>query len=223
MLRRALADLAEINPYFVISTDLAEEADPAWRPLTALPADTAALDAAIDGTARRLGTAERRVAASILYQGLAARLWSPVLGLLTAHGLLLDLDGVHWRPAATGPLPLWAPKPSALPGASPEQVYDGVMTGVLVPLADAVREAAGVARGLLWGNAASALAGTLASVVRARPELAAPAGRLRGELLGLGVLAGSAEIAPNGAFVRRSCCLYYRVPGGGMCGDCPLV
>ncbi|WP_350325223.1 (2Fe-2S)-binding protein [Streptomyces katrae] len=24
------------------------------------------------------------------------------------------------------------------------------------------------------------------------------------------------------AFVRRSCCLYYRVPGGGLCGDCVL-
>ncbi|MFD2121439.1 (2Fe-2S)-binding protein [Streptomyces cirratus] len=24
------------------------------------------------------------------------------------------------------------------------------------------------------------------------------------------------------AFTRRSCCLYYRVPGGGLCGDCVL-
>lgn len=24
------------------------------------------------------------------------------------------------------------------------------------------------------------------------------------------------------AFVRRSCCLYYQVPGGGLCGDCVL-
>ncbi|MEU7551440.1 (2Fe-2S)-binding protein [Streptomyces sp. NPDC044571] len=24
------------------------------------------------------------------------------------------------------------------------------------------------------------------------------------------------------AFVRRSCCLYYKVPGGGFCGDCVL-
>ncbi|MGI5249917.1 (2Fe-2S)-binding protein [Actinacidiphila glaucinigra] len=24
------------------------------------------------------------------------------------------------------------------------------------------------------------------------------------------------------AYVRRSCCLYYRVPGGGLCGDCAL-
>ncbi|TDC76951.1 ferric iron reductase, partial [Actinomadura sp. 7K507] len=25
-----------------------------------------------------------------------------------------------------------------------------------------------------------------------------------------------------GGFVRHNCCLYYRVPGGGMCGDCGL-
>ncbi|MFI1618174.1 (2Fe-2S)-binding protein [Streptomyces lydicus] len=24
------------------------------------------------------------------------------------------------------------------------------------------------------------------------------------------------------AFARRSCCLYYRVPGGGLCADCVL-
>lgn len=33
------------------------------------------------------------------------------------------------------------------------------------------------------------------------------------------------RLAPTGtltgsAFRRRSCCLYYRVPGGGICGDC---
>ena len=24
-------------------------------------------------------------------------------------------------------------------------------------------------------------------------------------------------------FVRRSCCLYYRLPAGGKCGDCALI
>ncbi|WP_372507037.1 (2Fe-2S)-binding protein [Actinomadura madurae] len=27
----------------------------------------------------------------------------------------------------------------------------------------------------------------------------------------------------GGGFVRNNCCLYYRVPGGGMCGDCGLA
>jgi hypothetical protein len=40
-----------------------------------------------------------------------------------------------------------------------------------------------------------------------------------------GVLAGSGVVTLTGdrlAFRRRSCCLYYRLPGGGYCGDCPL-
>ena len=37
-------------------------------------------------------------------------------------------------------------------------------------------------------------------------------------------LRGSGTIqAGEPAYVRRSCCLYYRVDNGGMCGDCPLL
>lgn len=35
-------------------------------------------------------------------------------------------------------------------------------------------------------------------------------------------LRGTAEFA-GGRFRRRSCCLFYQVPGGGYCGDCVLV
>jgi hypothetical protein len=34
------------------------------------------------------------------------------------------------------------------------------------------------------------------------------------------VLPDTAFLAPGTALRRRSCCLYYRVPGGGVCGDC---
>ncbi|MEC4021033.1 (2Fe-2S)-binding protein, partial [Streptomyces sp. H27-D2] len=34
---------------------------------------------------------------------------------------------------------------------------------------------------------------------------------------------GNWRAAGERDFVRRSCCLYYRVPGGGMCGDCVLL
>ncbi|MGW5694872.1 (2Fe-2S)-binding protein, partial [Streptomyces asiaticus] len=33
--------------------------------------------------------------------------------------------------------------------------------------------------------------------------------------------AGTLGTAPLG-YRRRTCCLYYRVPGGGLCGDCVL-
>jgi ferric iron reductase protein FhuF len=42
------------------------------------------------------------------------------------------------------------------------------------------------------------------------------------ELLARPPLAGAWTVGAQG-FVRRSCCLYYRVPpGGGLCGDCAL-
>jgi FhuF-like iron-sulfur protein len=38
-----------------------------------------------------------------------------------------------------------------------------------------------------------------------------------------GQFAGADRFAGAGlSFRRRSCCLYYRVPGGGLCGDCTL-
>jgi ferric iron reductase protein FhuF len=45
-------------------------------------------------------------------------------------------------------------------------------------------------------------------------------------LLRTGPLAGTGTLAYRGgrpAFRRRSCCLYYRVPGGALCADCGLT
>jgi ferric iron reductase protein FhuF len=90
----------------------------------------------------------------------------------------------------------------------------------------------GVAPGLLWGNAASALAGTLRVLYAwclgegARPGAAARAVALVGELMADPLLRDAGGLRAGGpgapAYTRRSCCLYYRVPGGGLCGDCAL-
>ncbi|MDP9867799.1 MULTISPECIES: (2Fe-2S)-binding protein [Streptosporangium] len=228
-----MADVSAIGPFFAVSTDPAQGADPAWRPLTALYADVGALRARIRDVGRLLGTGEARVAASILFQGLAARLWSPVVGAASVRAVLPDLApaGVHWRPVAGGPLPLWAPRPAgweiADPGRAAGLIHRNVVTELLGPLAEAVQEITGVAPGLLWGNAASALAGTLSAIARERPDAVPRAAPLTRELLALGVLEGAGELAEPAPgrhfFVRHSCCLYYRVPGGGKCGDCALL
>jgi ferric iron reductase protein FhuF len=239
MIVEALADVSAIGPYFVVSTDPACEDDLTWRPLGDLFSDTAALRAKIIDYGRRLGADESRVAASILFQGLAARLWSPVVGAVTAHGLLPVAARAHlrWRPVATGPLPLWTPRTAGwarVPregarddGGSAALVYQAVVTELLHPLAEAVRDITKIASSLLWGNAASALAGTLRTLTPARPELGPHAARLVRDVLRLGVLAGSGELAEPAPgqyfFARTSCCLYYRVPGGGMCDDCALL
>jgi FhuF 2Fe-2S C-terminal domain len=199
------------------------------------------LGALIVATARQLGTSEARVGASILQQGFAARLWSPVLGCALLRGVIPDLGSLI---VATGPplrlgvtaLSGWiADSPSHLAAVSAEVVGRqlGALTAALpVPLAD----------GLLEGNAASAMAGALGMLTAARPDLAGPAADLGRALLqtpGLqdtGVITGPDPARPAGqadgtgqpapvglAFRRRSCCLYYRVPGGGLCGDCGLI
>ncbi|GLW62524.1 hypothetical protein Arub01_07680 [Actinomadura rubrobrunea] len=222
--RRALDEAARLGPYFEIVTDPAEEADPAWRPLP--EPDPARIEELIDAYARRLGTRERRVAASILFQGLASRLWSPVVAA-TAHGVVPDLSGLHWRWAPGAPIALWLADPDGWPvhgdpAAAAEPVHRTVVEEQLRPLRAGLLRIVRLADGLLWGNAAAALAGTLRAG-SLRPELAAPVGTLVRRLFEREPLAGTGAFTPDG-FVRRSCCLYYRVPPGGeMCGDCALL
>ncbi|MFB4316911.1 (2Fe-2S)-binding protein [Actinomadura sp. 21ATH] len=213
-----LGEVAALGAFFEIRTDPAEEADPTWRPLP--EPDTARLDGLVDAYGRRLGTGERRVAASILFQGLASRLWSPVIAA-AALGTVPDLSGLHWRWAPGAPIALWLADPAGRQAAGPAALADLVHAEVvrrhLEPLRAALCEVVRLADGLMWGNAASALAGSL------RPGVAAPAAALVRELLAREPLKGTGEFGRHG-FVRRSCCLYYRVPPGGeMCGDCALL
>jgi hypothetical protein len=169
--------------------------------------------------------AEPRVAASIAQLGYAARLWSPVVGAALLGGVVPDLSGL--RISATRPARLGVSEPRGwhaddIAGLA-ELSYRNVAEHHLEPLTRALRGR--VAPGLLWGNAASALAGALGMLAGARPELRGPAGELASELLCTGRLADTGDLGVTGAglgFRRRSCCLYYRLPGGGLCGDCSL-
>lgn len=230
----AVADVSAAGGYFGLELGpVSHEREPGWRPLGDLLTDPGTVEARIADMAGRLGTGETRVAASILFQGLAARFWSPCLGAAVAHDLLVDLAPrhVYWRAEAGGPLPLrtaylegWRVRdPARITGP----LYRTVVTGLLEPLAETVRRVVPTAPGLLWGNAASALVGTFLELGRGRPALAARAVALGRELLDTGLLRGTGELAEPAPghhfFTRRSCCLFYRLPGGGMCGDCVLV
>lgn len=182
----AVADIAGINAFFALGVG-------GGLPLV----EHLKSDAVIDATAKRLLTLDRRVAASILFQGVLARLWSPYVGLRAIHGISLDLadarwsdDGVSVPELREGPRFPLGPLVAALPWVSPQ---------------------------VLYGNAASALAGAVGAVARARPGSASRAEALGRELLAEGPLAG--RLDRRG--VRRSCCLHYRV--GGICGDCVLT
>ncbi|MEW2300542.1 IucA/IucC family C-terminal-domain containing protein [Streptomyces sp. NPDC006655] len=180
------------------------------------------------GTVReRLRAPEPRVAASIAHQALAARLWSVALGCAARYGRLPDLDPrlLRWDTDATAPDDLWLTEVRALPGgAEPATLVDAVVHGHLEPLAAALRARHGVAAGLLWGNAGSALAGAARELDRrARADGDAHLARRARALTA--ALFAHPRLRPTGtrtglSFHRRSCCLYYRVPGGGICGDC---
>jgi hypothetical protein len=173
-----------------------------------------------------LRTPETRVAASVAHLGLAARLWSTALGCAVLYDAIPDLDPrlLHWDPDGSAPGDLW---PAALRPLPAADLAPAVVDGHLRPLEHALRARCRLAPGLLRGNAASALAGAARQLDRwaraqGRGGAAARTRALTTGLLAHPYLAGAGTLTGT-AFHRRSCCLYYRVPGGGVCGDCCFV
>ncbi|GAA0665730.1 hypothetical protein GCM10010193_16460 [Kitasatospora atroaurantiaca] len=228
-----LERVGRIGPYFSVRTS-AQDAPPpvGFRPLRELYATgpDAPLAQKIASAAGQLNTPEARVAASVVHLGLAARLWSVALATSALGATVPDLDPdrAHFLLPVGGPLDLWLPHPAVAHSDAPllDRLHHTVVTSNLGPLATAVRTVAPVAPRLLDGNAASALAGTV-RVLSADPELrrtgaAQAAASLARALLDRPPLFGTGAFTSAGPlrFRRNSCCLYYRVPGGGVCGDC---
>lgn len=211
----ARRELARLGEFFAVQP--ASDPGP-WRPAADL------LDPGVLGRRVEIvGTAlagmvgadvEPRVATSTASLGLFARLLSPALG-----AALLDLpgpavDALRWRPETPGTVPLSSP-------CWARDVLDETLDQLLLPMLDVLHAEHGVSRHVLLGNLASAVNGSLRMAVASRPDLADAAGALRARLLDHRALVDAA--LPGEPFVRRSCCLYYRLPGGGYCGDCVLA
>lgn len=240
--RAALEDVAGLGPFFAVSANPTEEVDPTWTPWRAFYAEPSVMAARVDLVAGALGTADRRVAASIALQGLAARLVSPILAVTAVHRLVPPWtpDSLRWRPAASGPWPMWesvldgwagssdrggsasGPDDAALGHAVVDAVVDALVEPHLVALVEVTRAVESVSTRVLRGNVASAVAAAGAMVARSRPGAAGTAARVVAGLLESGLLAGTGGFGAGGSFRRRSCCLYYRISGGGTCGDCVL-
>ncbi|MGW3952812.1 (2Fe-2S)-binding protein [Streptomyces sp. NPDC004752] len=232
-------DLAALRPlggFFVLRTSGAAGADPSRRlpTLADAYADTRSdvygipLAFRVRVVARRLRAAEPRVCASVAQQGLAARLWSAALGCAALYGRVPGLAPglLRWDPEAGAPEDLWLTEVRALPGTA-AVLADTVLDAHLRPLGGALRARYGIAAGLLWGNAGSALAGAARELDRwarasGRGDVADRARALTAELFTHPLLSPTGTLTKT-AFRRRSCCLYYRVPGGGLCGDCCLT
>jgi hypothetical protein len=208
---------------------------PGWVSWARLVEDPAVLGKRVTEVRRVLAAGpasppvDPRVAASIVHLGLVARLLSPILGAALVAGVLpaCPPGRVHLRLAGTNPLPLALTGPEAVPVPDPDAVADAVgahwLGPAVAPLTAAVRERFRLSRQVLTGNTASAAAGALRAAGAARPELAGRAVAVLEALLGDGPLAGSGRRREDGSYVRRSCCLFYRLPGAGTCGDCVLT
>ncbi|MFD6133500.1 (2Fe-2S)-binding protein, partial [Streptomyces diastaticus] len=221
-----LTRLARVGPYF--TADPVPRADPSeggFRPLAELYGDGIA--GHVEETGRRMGTGPGRVAASTAQLGLASRLWSLALGCAALGSEVPDLGPgrLWWRRPSAGPVELRLPAPRPLPGPLPEALHRAVAVGHLAPLAEAVGSRYAVSPQVLRGNAASALVGAVRVLLDQAPEAAGRAVPLVEHLLGRPPLAHTGtfvhEEGLGVAFVRRSCCLFYRVPAE-TCGDCVL-
>lgn len=224
-----LAALRPLGGFFVLRTGVAPQGPlPALAGVYENPASDVygnPISFRVRTVAARLRAPEPRVAVSVAHQALAARLWSAALGCAALYGRIPDLAPrlLHWDAAAGAPDDLWLAEVRPLPGDSAALV-DTVLHGHLEPLTAALAAHYRMSTGLLWGNAGSALAGAARELERwartsGRTDAAARARALTAELFGHPLLAGTGTL-DGSAFRRRSCCLYYRVPGAGVCGDC---
>ncbi|MBW0104878.1 (2Fe-2S)-binding protein [Pseudonocardia sp. KRD291] len=231
----AMDDVARVGPFFELPVVAAGNVA---EPFARLHTDPGPLADRIARVRAGLGSDER-VAASIAFQGLVARLVSAPLAAVVLHGVLPDLGGLcrvpggedPWAPCLAGPGGTSTPDPVEDPGGAAAVLGDELLDAQLVPLLEAVRGLVPVSGHVLRGNVASALAGSarvLDTARRAsRPALLGVLGAVldRPSLSGTGRLL---RLEPGAAdtewgFRRRSCCLYYRVAGGGTCGDCVLT
>jgi iron complex transport system ATP-binding protein len=220
-----LAELARISPYFALQDRGCAAGEAGFEPVASLIADTPQaamrLGGRIDDVAARLGTTQRWIGASILFQGWAARLTSIYAGSALLAGLVPDLSvaRLYYRAPPSGPVDLLAvPLVATDLGAGWQ-----ALSGHLDLFAAAIRRQVRIGQHLLLGNLASALAGSLATLDRGGH---APLGTLIGygwaQPAGLRRY-GQWRLLPGGPrYARTTCCGYTRLPGGGRCGDCSL-
>lgn len=198
-----LARLAERGPYFTLGTGPLTGSH--WQP-TATLRDRPVRDRVVDEMALALGVDEVRVAASTLFFGFAARLWSIAAGIRQSDGRCVSLapDELLWR-ADNGTLQLHIEVPRMGRSARTE-----VLDNQLDPCIESWRDI--VAPGLLWGNTTSALLGAVGMTGQT-------GSRWVTSLLNDPRLQLTMDPKTRR---RRSCCLFYRTPTGGVCGDCPF-
>lgn len=139
--------------------------------------------------------------------GLASRWWSAVLVPAVTYGIAPEASSLMAR-HVDGALELGVRSLTPM-RADPARVRDSTVQ-VLGPVIEHLR----VSSRMLWANVAASL--------HAVPRVHAlpPATAWCSHLLAEDPLAGHLKVGGGQARRRATCCLFYRVPGAGVCGDC---
>lgn len=218
-----LSAIATASPY--LATTTGEPGPGRWRPARALYDDPDVLAEAINDVRTRIGPTESRVAASTLFFGYAARLWKSALGAIALTGRLPDLDPdtLEWI-CEEGTISLNLRNPHGWQGGDlVELARVMVLDRHLGPMIEAIRDGEPMSVRLLWGNVAAALIGAARVIGDDQDsEISLRAQSIADTILLDPRLADAVESDGNG-HRRRSCCLFYRTPGAGYCGDCVLI
>jgi hypothetical protein len=165
----------------------------------------------------------RPVAVSLMSLGVSARVLAAPIATWVTAGVVPDVSpdrlGIVDSPDGRLLLTLVERAP-----------FDGDLSDLierLAPLNESFSRHGHLAERLLWGNVASAVAASGRLVALARPNVRAGVTALIRELLAGPRLRDAGSYPPTGdgldGYRRTSCCLYYRLPGAGVCGDCVLA
>jgi ferric iron reductase protein FhuF len=233
----ALVSASEIGPYFAVEFSASHGE---WRTVADLWTETGCLSERVN-TAREFLRSrtdveiELRSCASISSLGFMSRLVSPALATACLAGVVprFDPQHVHWLPVVGGPVPIaLATVDGTAVGTAAEAAVE-LERAVLLPCVEPVLTAYSrqfrLSLRVLRGNVASALAGAACMLTRARVSLGLDPVEVVHAMLARPSLTGSGHYErpfddrAERFFVRHNCCLFYRVPGGGTCGDCVLV
>ncbi|GID64670.1 hypothetical protein Acy02nite_25510 [Actinoplanes cyaneus] len=237
----ALRVASRLGPYFAWQP---WDGEPGWRPLRDLLDEDVVAERVevaratlVQMSGRDREAIGERAVASITFLGIASRLISPLLGAAAAGDALPipDVDRLWWQPVPGGPMPIAYRDLAAMPCAGePARAIAGELTasgtiGLVQPLLEAFRSRFALSPQVLWGNLASALGGAAGMIADQQPAHAARAASIVEEALRRPPLRFTADLVQPDLgcdrwfLVRRNCCLYYRIPGGGTCGDCVLT
>jgi ferric iron reductase protein FhuF len=236
---RALLAAADVGEFFDLLQPLPEGA-----PLTALVDSPSAYEARVAATSRALAArigapAEdlpRRAVASLLFLGVAARLVAPPFAAIVLAGVApeITVETAIGGELADGRYVLALTRFATLndePDNSVDSLGDRLghqlLGGQISRLVDTFAAREALHPRLLWSNVASVVASSGRLVANHDPTRTDAARRLTQVLLAHPHLGECGEYRATGdplemSYRRRSCCLYYQLPGAGLCGDCPL-